>query len=120
VSTPHPSSQSAIAFRSPVIAPNSRTGSSVAFGGTATQWLDAPTSIPAAFGNTSSSRLRIAIVFSKIVNERQCYGNRRIRLDLLNGMRIAALTNVTDESRTMLLRNKIANYLFFHEHHPRE
>jgi hypothetical protein len=46
--------------------------------------------------------LRIAIVFSKIVNERQRYGNRRIRLDLLNGMRIAALTNVTDESRTML------------------
>src|SRR5450755_4966628 len=54
------------------------------------------------------------------INERQRYGNRRIRLDLLNGMRIAALTNVTDESRTMLLRNKIANYLFFHEHHPRE
>jgi hypothetical protein len=46
--------------------------------------------------------LRIAIVPSKIVNERQRYGNRRIRLDLLNGMRIAALTNVTDESRTML------------------
>jgi hypothetical protein len=36
------------------------------------------------------------------INERQRYGNRRIRLDLLNGMRIAALTNVTDESRTML------------------
>jgi hypothetical protein len=29
-------------------------------------------------------------------------GNVEIRLDLLNGMRIAALTNVTDESRTML------------------
>jgi len=27
---------------------------------------------------------------------------RRIRLDLLNGMRIAALTTVADESRTML------------------
>jgi hypothetical protein len=30
-------------------------------------------------------------------------GNVEIRLDLLNGMRIAALTNVTDESRTMLV-----------------
>jgi hypothetical protein len=29
-------------------------------------------------------------------------GNVEIRLDLLNGMRIAALTTVTDESRTML------------------
>jgi hypothetical protein len=44
----------------------------------------------------------MAIVCSKIVNERQRHGKRRIRLDLLNGMRIAALTNVTDESRTML------------------
>jgi hypothetical protein len=43
--------------------------------------------------------LRIAIAFSRIADERQRYGNRRIRLDLLNGMRIAALT---DESRTML------------------
>jgi len=71
--------------------------------GTATQWLDAPTSMPAALGNTtSSSRLRIAIDCSKIVNERQRHGKRRNRLDLLNGMRIAALTTVTDESRTML------------------
>jgi len=46
--------------------------------------------------------LRIAIVCSKIVNEWQRHGKRRIRLDLLNGMRIAALANVTDESRTML------------------
>jgi hypothetical protein len=46
--------------------------------------------------------LRIAIVCSKIVNERQRHGRRRIRLDLLNGMRIAALTTVADESRTML------------------
>jgi hypothetical protein len=103
VSTPHPSSQSAIAFRSPVIAPNSRTGSSVECRGTATQWLEAPTSIPAALGNTtSSSRLRIAMICSTIVHERQRHGRRRIRLDLLNGMRISALTNVTDESRTML------------------
>jgi len=29
-------------------------------------------------------------------------GNVEIRLDLMNGMRITALTNVTDESRTML------------------
>jgi hypothetical protein len=46
--------------------------------------------------------LRIAIVCSKIVNERQRHGKRRIRLDLVNGMRIAALTTVADESRTML------------------
>jgi hypothetical protein len=46
--------------------------------------------------------LRIAIVCSKIVNEWQRHGMRRIRLDLLNGMRIAALTTVADESRTML------------------
>jgi len=47
--------------------------------------------------------LRIAIVCSKFVNERQRHGKRRYRLDLLNGMRIAALTTVADESRTMLL-----------------
>jgi hypothetical protein len=29
-------------------------------------------------------------------------GERRIRLDLLNGMRIAALTTVTDDSQTLL------------------
>jgi hypothetical protein len=46
--------------------------------------------------------LRIAIVCSKIANERQRHGKRRIRLDLLNGMRISALTTVADESRTML------------------
>jgi hypothetical protein len=39
---------------------------------------------------------------STIVDERQRHGKRRIRLDLSNGMRIAALTNVTDDSRTML------------------
>jgi hypothetical protein len=47
--------------------------------------------------------LRIAIVCSKIVNERQRHGKRRNRLDLLNGMRITALATVADESRTMLL-----------------
>jgi hypothetical protein len=47
--------------------------------------------------------VRIAIVCSKIENERQRHGKRRIRLDLRNGMRNKALTNVTDESRTMLL-----------------
>jgi hypothetical protein len=46
--------------------------------------------------------VRIAIVCSKIDKERQRHGKRRIRLDLMNGMRITALTNVTDESRTML------------------
>jgi hypothetical protein len=40
---------------------------------------------------------------SNIVDERQRHGKRRIRLDLLNGMRITALTTVADESRTMLL-----------------
>src|SRR5690606_8892556 len=69
-STPHSNSQSAIAFRSSVIAPTSRTGASVLCGGTATQWLDAPTSTAAALGNTSSSRLRIAIACSNIVDER--------------------------------------------------
>jgi hypothetical protein len=84
--------------------PNSRTGSSVERGGTPTQWVEAPTSIPAALGNTiPSSCVRIAIVCSKIDNERQRHGKRRIRLDLRNGMRIAPLTNVTDESRTMLI-----------------
>jgi hypothetical protein len=40
---------------------------------------------------------------STIVDERQRHGKRRIRLDLSNGMRIAALATVADESRTMLL-----------------
>jgi len=44
------------------------------------------------------------MVCSKIVHERQRHGKRRNRLDLLNGMRIAALTTVADESRTMLSR----------------
>jgi len=42
------------------------------------------------------------MAFPIIVGERRRRGKRRIRLDLSNGMRIAALTNVTDESRTML------------------
>jgi len=46
--------------------------------------------------------LRIAIICSKIVNERQRYGSRRIRLDLMNGMRLTPLTTVADDSRTML------------------
>jgi len=41
---------------------------------------------------------------SNIVDERQRHGKRRYRLDLLNGMRIAALTTVADDSRTMLSR----------------
>jgi hypothetical protein len=39
---------------------------------------------------------------STIVDERQHHGKRRIRLDLSNGMRLAPLTNVTDDSPTML------------------
>ena len=50
VSRPHASSQSAIAFKSPVMAPNSRTGSSAARRGTATQWLDAPVSANCKLG----------------------------------------------------------------------
>jgi len=46
--------------------------------------------------------LRIAIVCSKIVNERQRHGSRRIRLDLMNGMRLTPLTTVADDPRTML------------------
>ncbi len=64
VSTPRPTSHAASAFKSSVIAPTSRTDSQPAPSArcrdTATQWLDAPMSMPAAFGNTSSSRLRIA------------------------------------------------------------
>jgi hypothetical protein len=52
VSTPQASSRSAIACSSPLVVPNPRTGWSQAGRGTATQWLDAPTSIPAAFGYT--------------------------------------------------------------------
>ena len=37
-----------------------------------------------------------------MVNEWQRDGKRRIRLNLTNGMRLSALTNVTDETRTML------------------
>jgi hypothetical protein len=43
---------------------------------------------------------------SIIVNERQRHGKRRFRLDLSNGMRLAPLTTVADESRTMLSRNR--------------
>jgi len=42
------------------------------------------------------------MVCSKKVNKRQRHGSRRNRLNLMNGMRIAALTNVNDESRTGL------------------
>jgi hypothetical protein len=46
--------------------------------------------------------LRIAIVCSKIINEWQRHGSRRIRLDLMNGMHITVLTTVADDSRTRL------------------
>jgi hypothetical protein len=39
---------------------------------------------------------------SIFVDERLRHGKRRFRLDLSNGMRIAALTNVADDSRTRL------------------
>jgi len=39
-----------------------------------------------------------------MVDERQRHGKRRFRLDLLNGMRLAPLATVADESRTMLSR----------------
>jgi len=44
----------------------------------------------------------MAMVCSKIVNERQRHGSRRIRLDLMNGMHITALTTVADDPRTKL------------------
>jgi len=40
--------------------------------------------------------------YLNIVDERQRDGERRNRLDLSNGMRLAPLTNVTDDSRTTL------------------
>jgi hypothetical protein len=40
--------------------------------------------------------------YLNIVDERQRHGKRRNRLDLTNGMRLSPLTNVTDDSRTML------------------
>jgi hypothetical protein len=46
--------------------------------------------------------LRTAVVCSKIVNERQRHGSRRIRLDLMNGMHITVLNTVADDSRTRL------------------
>jgi hypothetical protein len=39
---------------------------------------------------------------STLVGERQRHGKRRFRLDLSNGMRLAPLTTVADDSRTML------------------
>jgi hypothetical protein len=39
---------------------------------------------------------------STIVDEWQRHANRRYRLDLSNGMRLAPLTTVADEMRTML------------------
>jgi hypothetical protein len=39
-----------------------------------------------------------------MVDERQRHGKRRFRLDLLNGMQLAPLATVADESRTMLSR----------------
>jgi hypothetical protein len=47
--------------------------------------------------------LRIAIVCSKMIDERRRHGKRQIRLDLLNGMHIAVLATVADESRTTLI-----------------
>ena len=49
VSTPHSVNQSARRYRSAVKASNSRTGCSQRSSGTATKWLLAPTSMPAAF-----------------------------------------------------------------------
>ncbi|MCB1921941.1 MAG: hypothetical protein KDJ28_18480, partial [Candidatus Competibacteraceae bacterium] len=42
------------------------------------------------------------IICSILVQERQRQGKRRFRLDLSNGMHIAVLTTVADDSRTML------------------
>jgi hypothetical protein len=48
------------------------------------------------------ARLRIAIACSTIVDEWQRHARRRFRLDLSNGMRLALLTTVADDLRTML------------------
>jgi hypothetical protein len=42
------------------------------------------------------------MVCSILVSERRHHGKRRFRLDLSNGIRIAALTTVADDPRTML------------------
>jgi hypothetical protein len=42
------------------------------------------------------------MVCSTIVDERQRHARRRSRLDLSNGMRLAPLTTVADDLRTML------------------
>ena len=68
VSTPHSASQSARRYKSAVNAPNSRTGCSQLFSGTATKWLPAPTSTPAApkFTRDSSAgrRSRLLAAFT--------------------------------------------------------
>lgn len=51
-STPHAMSQVAIAFKSSVIATNPHIGSSQDLAGTATQWLDPPTSVPRSVGKS--------------------------------------------------------------------
>ena len=68
VSTPHSPSQSARRYRSAVKAANSRTGGWARSGDTATKWLVAPTSMPAAFRFTWDSsagrRSRSGVAFS--------------------------------------------------------
>jgi hypothetical protein len=44
---------------------------------------------------------------SNIVDERQRHVNVEIRLDLSNGMRIAALATVADDSRTVLINGLV-------------
>ena len=72
VSTRHSTSQSAKRYRSAVKAANSRTGSSTRSAGTATKWLVAPTSMPAAFRfswdspSGSALLLRLFIIASTI------------------------------------------------------
>ena len=68
VSTPQLVSQPASLYRSEVNALNSWTGRSSRSGGTATKWLSAPTSIPAAFGfmGESSSTFLRSLTLSSI------------------------------------------------------
>jgi hypothetical protein len=44
----------------------------------------------------------MAMACSRLVGSGQRQGKRLNRLDLSNGMQLAPLTNVTDDSRTML------------------
>ena len=67
VSTPHSVSQSAKRYKSAVKAANSSTGCSARSWGTATKWLVAPTSMPAAFRFTWDSPAGFALLLRLLI-----------------------------------------------------